>query len=170
MKTTDALLDGVWSGAIAPALALLPPKMATPQAWHMMLAIGLQESGLCDRCQILEGGARGPAHGLWQFEQGGGVRGVLLHPFTRDLAADVCRRHGVPATAADVWAAIETDDVLAATFARLLLWATPFAMPERDGQAQGWAIYAVHAWRPGRPHPERWPANWARARLYVYGS
>ncbi len=166
----DDLLDQVWSQAIRPALALLPPKLNTPQAWHLMLAIGLQEPRLCDRCQILPGGGRGPAHGLWQFEQGGGVRGVLRHMASAEMARAVCAARGVAAEPASVWAALETDDVLAAAFARLLLWTTPFAMPERGGQAEGWAIYAVHAWRPGRPHPERWPSNWTRARVYVYGS
>jgi hypothetical protein len=170
MAGRDTLLDGVWTNAIKPALALLAPGMNTPQAWHMLLAIGLQESLLCARCQVLPGGGRGPAHGLWQAEQGGSVRGVLRSPATRELAQAVCTARGVAAEPGVVWAAIEHDDVLAAAFARLTLWADPHKLPERDGQDQAWALYAIHAWRPGKPHPEKWPANWLRARLYVYGS
>lgn len=170
MPKRDDLLDDVWTHAIRPALELLPPKLNSAQAWHMLLAIGLQESGLCDRCQVLPGGGRGPAHGLWQFERGGGVRGVLTCPDTAEMARSVCAARGVAAEPQAVWAAIEADDILAAAFARLLLWAAPIKLPERDGQASAWVLYATYAWRPGKPHPERWPANWLRARLYVYGS
>lgn len=170
MKVADPLLDSVWAGAIAPALVLLSPAMSSPQAWHMLLAVGLQESGLCARCQILAGGGRGPAHGLWQAERGGSIRGVLLSPATRDHAAIVCKARGVPANTADVWGAIEHDDVLAAAFARLTLWADPHELPERDQQTEAWALYAIHAWRPGKPKPDTWPANWQRAAAYVYGS
>ena len=51
----------------------------------MLLAIGLQESRLTHRRQI-----GGPARGLWQFERGGGVAGVLRHAASRDHALSVC--------------------------------------------------------------------------------
>ena len=62
------------------AFALLPPAMDTPDARVLLLAIGLQESKFSHRLQI-----GGPARGYWQFEQGGGVRGVRLSALRVDL-------------------------------------------------------------------------------------
>lgn len=167
MMQRDPLLGSVWANAIGPALAILPPSMATPQAWHMMLAAGLQESGLCARCQVLPGGGRGPAHGLWQNEIGG-VRAVMGNPATSAQAAILARSRGVSFDAQVIWTAMERDDALAAGFARLLLWADPKKLPERDDQDAGWQLY-LDAWRPGKPRLQDWAANWQRARLYVYG-
>ena len=61
---TDTLLDSVLHGAIFPALADLPPKFYTPEALQLQLAIGLQESKLVHRWQVLNGGRKGPARGL----------------------------------------------------------------------------------------------------------
>jgi hypothetical protein len=168
MTMQDDVLSGVLKTAIFPALVLLPPSMGSPQAWHQLLASGLQESGLCSRCQILAGGGRGPARSLWQFELGG-VRAVLGNPATSAQAAVLCHARGAQLEALDVYRRIETDDVLAAGFARLLLWADPKPLPEEYEQDAGWALY-LDAWRPGKPRPQDWPANWARARAFVYGS
>src|SRR6476646_617594 len=78
------------------ALALLPKKLDTPEARVLLLAIGLQESRLVDRYQVLDGGAKGPARGLWQFERGtkasrGGVWGVFLHRASSDPLRLLCR-------------------------------------------------------------------------------
>lgn len=168
MMQRDPLIGSVWANAIAPALASMPPAMGSPQAWHMIIAAGLQESGLSQRAQVVNGGGRGPARGLWQNELGG-VRAVLGNVATRDHAARLCADRGInPPDARTVWARLETDDVLAAGFARLFLWAAPARLPDRDQQAEGWALY-VDAWRPGKPHAERWADNWLRARLFVYG-
>ena len=102
-------LEQVMRDAIRPALALLPAAMDTPQARCMLLAIGLQESRFVHRRQI-----GGPARGFWQFEQGGGVRGVLAHPASAALARQVCQVRGVPPTAPSVYSRLELDDVLAA--------------------------------------------------------
>ena len=81
---TEALLSGVLATAVEPAMALLPPHMASDKVRVMMLAIGLQESRLTHRAQIVftdakvngaDGRTRrekikGPARGLWQFERG----------------------------------------------------------------------------------------------------
>lgn len=64
-------LSEIRDRAIAPALAMLPARMRSDAAEVLLLAIGLQESGLIHRHQI-----GGPAHGLLQFERGGGVRGA----------------------------------------------------------------------------------------------
>lgn len=169
MMIRDELLEGVLHGAIFPALADLPPKFYTPEALQLQLAIGLQESKLKDRWQVLNGGRKGPARGLWQFEQGGGVAGVLKHTATAKLAAEACARHGVKATAASAWAALETNDVLAATFARLLLWTDAKPLPAPNDTQGGWAYYERN-WRPGKPHPATWPMHWIRCRRFVFGS
>ena len=69
-----------WFPAVyAETMQLLPAKMDSPQARAMLKAIALQESRFEHRKQI-----GGPARGFWQFEQGGGVRGVLNHPYSRE--------------------------------------------------------------------------------------
>jgi len=137
------------------ALALLPVKMASRPARVMLLAIALQESSLAHREQI-----GGPARGLLQFERGGGVRGVLTHPASRDYADRVCRLRDVQPTPAQVYAALAGDDVLAVALGRLLLWTDPQALP--DDEQGGWALYA-RVWRPGHPRPDDWPGNYQTA-------
>lgn len=165
----DQLLTTVWLSALAPAMLLLPQQMSTARAWHMLLAAGLQETQLKARVQVLDGGGRGPARGLWQFEQGGGVKGVLTHEASKSLAVQACARRGVAPTALAVWGELEHDDVLAATFARLLLWTDPRPLPTPNDTEAGWAYYERN-WRPGKPHPQTWPAHWVRARRFVFGS
>lgn len=150
-------LNLVVKDVLHPALLLFQPTMNTPNAQTLLLAIGLQESRFLHRRQI-----GGPARGFWQFEQGGGVRGVLTHPASRDLARRLCAARKVEPTSTAVYAALETDDVLAAGFARLLLWTDPMRLPE-PGDADGaWALY-LRTWRPGKPHPHTWPALYASA-------
>lgn len=143
--------------AISPALKLLPARMDTPMARLMLLAIGLQESRLTNRFQVITGGGKGPARGLWQFERAGGVRGVLEHSATKATAGAVCLARQLQPDAANVWAALEFDDVLAAAFARLMLFSDPKPLPAAVDVAGCWDLYA-RAWRPGKPHPETWPA------------
>lgn len=150
-------LDAITDTAIDPALSLLPPSLDTPQARILMLAIGLQESRFLHRRQL-----GGPARGFWQFEKGGGVLGVLTHPSSSVLARQVCAARRVDAMSATVYAALETDDVLAAAFARLLLWTDPARLPDRDDVGGAWALY-LRTWRPGKPHPGTWSALHAQA-------
>lgn len=152
------------------AFGYLPAKMNTPAARVEMIAIALQESRLANRFQIVQGkpGAKGPARGLFQFEQGGGVRGVLNHASTKVLALDVCQRRSVVASPATVWAALETDDVLAACFARLLLWTDPKPMPAVGQSQAGWDLYN-RVWRPGKPHPQTWDRLYQQAVEAVTG-
>lgn len=140
---------------LTPALALLPVKMRSNSARVMLLAIGLQESELRYRRQI-----RGPARSLWQMEQTGGVFGVLAHRASRALAFTVCEARGIPPETIPVYQAIEHDDVLAAAFARLLLWTD--ALPLPDDVSPAWHCY-IRTWRPGKPHPLKWPRNWRLA-------
>nr|WP_255469077.1 hypothetical protein [Achromobacter sp. UMC46] len=131
--------------------------MDTLEARVMLLAIGLQESRFVHRRQI-----SGPARGFWQFERGGGVRGVLTHPASRVHAYRLCGGRAVDPVAAAVYPALEQDDVLAAGFARLLLWTDANRLPAIGDVQGGWNLYA-RTWRPGKPHPQTWPALHAEA-------
>lgn len=143
---------------MADAYALLPPRMNSREASVEVLAIGLQEGRLKHRRQLPRrpGGPWGPANGLWQFERGGGVTGVLTHPATRIHALRLCAARKVTPTPHTVHLALITDDVLAAGFARLNLWWLPSALPAIGDAAEGWRQY-LEAWRPGSPHPDTWP-------------
>jgi len=157
-------LKEIIARAFNPALALLPAKMDTPAARVELLAIGLQESRFLHRRQL--GG--GPARGFWQFERGGGVRGVLTHPASREHAYRICSIRGVEPVAAAVHQALEADDVLAAVFARLLLWTDAWRLPA-VGDVQGaWDMY-IRTWRPGKPHPQTWGGLYAQAVAAVGG-
>lgn len=142
---------------ISPALKLLPPDMDSPAARAMVLAICLQESGLRARQQ-----RNGPARGYAQFEIAG-CAGVLSHKATKDHATRICALLDVQPAATAVHRAIEYHDVLAAAFARLLLWTLPQLLPRTSGDsATGYALY-LEAWRPGKPRPDEWPANYRAA-------
>ena len=121
----------------------------------MIIAICLQESRLQHRKQI-----NGPARGFAQFERGGGVKGVMHHRATASFAAEVCKALSYEPTSNAVYDALSDNDVLAAVFARLLLYTLPRPLP---GPAdEGWEQY-LSAWRPGKPHPETWEAFYHEA-------
>lgn len=128
----------------------------------MLLAIGLQESALIYRRQF----GNGPARGLWQFERGGGVAGVLQHRATAGFAADLCAVLDVRADPLEVWNQMERDDVLAAGFARLLLWSDPSPLPKIGDVDGAWELY-LRTWRPGKPHVHAWRDNYNRAVEFV---
>lgn len=142
---------------IPAALSVLPAAMSSPKAVRMLLAIGWQESRFQYRVQI-----GGPARGFYQFEQAGGVRGVLGHEQTRLIVRDAISALGYrpELTPFGCYQAIEHNDVLATVFARLLLWTDPAPLPVDE--ATGWTVY-LRTWRPGKPHPETWPEAWRRA-------
>ena len=147
--------------AIRPALRLLPERMSSPAAIALLLAIGLQESRFAHRRQVGSGGGFGPARGWWQFEQAG-VRGVLLHAATSALADQVATGLGYrQASYADLHLAIQHNDVLAASFARLNLWWRPAPLPGPEQPEEGWRQY-IAAWRPGKPHRHTWEGFYRR--------
>ena len=149
--TPDILLRA----AIVPALSVLPERMDSTQARAMLLAVALQESGLRHRAQI-----GGPARGFWQFEPIG-VEGVRTHHSTGEFAVGINQTFLYSQDA--VYRAIEHNDVLAAAYARLLLWSLPDALPGgRMDVDYGWSLY-IKAWRPGKPHRDRWDGNWRAA-------
>ena len=155
--------SSVYEKAILPALAILQMD-AGPRPVTMLLAIGLQESLLRFRRQH----NNGPARGLWQFERGGGVRGVLRHAATKQRAFELCAARSVRPEEMAVWTALEIDDTLAAGFARLLLWSDAAPLPPLNATGLAWAYY-MRNWRPGKPKPEKWPENWKTAVEFVQG-
>lgn len=144
---------------LAPAAyRVLPPAMKAPAATNLLLAIGYQESRFTHRVQV-----KGPARGFFQFEQGGGVHGVLSHAQTRAPFAAAWKALGYrqEITPFGVYCAIEHNDVLAFALARLLLWTLPSPLPTIAEPELGWKAY-TRAWRPGRPHLETWDEAWAK--------
>lgn len=156
------LLREVLEKAILPALAILPAKMDSLQARVQLLATGLQESEFMHRRQM----GNGPARGFWQFEKGGGVKGVMQHPASAAYVRAVCEVRGVQFDRYAIWTALETDDIFAAAIARLLLWTDAQPLPAVDDTKGSWALYS-RVWNPGKPHPDKWPANHDLARLEV---
>ena len=160
-------LRSVYDNAIQPAFDLLPARMRSPRAAFWMLAIQQQEDPTFRRIQVMPLSFRGepPARGLWQFEQGGGVRGVLFHARTAETALQICVDRGIarPITVREVWLRLAEDDVLAAAFARLLLWSDAQPLPEENDIDAGWEMYCDRLWRPGRPHRDRWDESCRRA-------
>jgi hypothetical protein len=165
-----ATLHHVHGSVIPDALALLPGRMTSHEARAMMLATGLQESEFNARRQGGHGvrPGNGPARGFWQFEKLGGVLEILTATDTRPYVLPVLDLllYGPQATraqeAATCHAAIEHNDVLAAVFARLLLWRDPRSLPGPLHADVGWAIYLAR-WRPGKPHPATWPGYYEQA-------
>lgn len=164
------MIDLLHRFIVPAAYELLPPAMASDRATAMLLAIALQESKAEERRQLprAPGKPPGPAKGLWQFEAGGGVKGVLTHPKTQKLAREalVELRYRRSLTVPEIHALLEHNDILAAVFARLNLWWLSAPLPPRDGMNEGWRQY-LEAWRPGEPHPATWPGNFARAWALV---
>jgi hypothetical protein len=155
--------------AITPALAALATVgiADTPRARTIMLAIALQESGLTHRRQVsADGKESGPATSFWQFEKGGGCRGVLGHAAVAARMRKVCIDFNVDATEQALWEAMRYQDIVAAAAARLLLFTLPAALPATADE--GWKQYLA-AWRPGKPHPATWPRNWDEADRVVRG-
>ena len=139
MQLTDVI-----ERAIRPAYALLPASMRSREATVLLLAIGLQESEFKHRRQI-----KGPARGFWQFEQGGGFRGLLRHASTTKHAGQLLGDRGYSGmTESEQFAQLEVDDVFAAGIARLLLWTDPKPLPAPNQSDKAFEYY-LRNWRPG---------------------
>lgn len=137
----------------------------TVDARRLLLAIAMQESGLAHRRQVVSGGTEnGPAASFWQFEQGGGCKGVLTHRAVSSLMIRACEDYNIAPTPAALWEGMRYNDVIAATAARLLVYTLPSGLPKT--QEEGWSQY-LSAWRPGKPHPDTWPLNWQMATATV---
>lgn len=146
MNLTDAL-----NIVIKPGLELLPAKMNTPKAVSMLLTIGQQESGFEYRRQN-----KGPARGFYQFELGGGVRGVLTHPASKPFILPILDKLRIEPVADELHGAITFNDALATVCARLLLYTDPYQLPELNSDySVSWEYY-IRNWRPGKPHRQTW--------------
>lgn len=159
-------LSDVVKTAIDPALAILPAPMDTKEARVMLLAIGLQESRFQYRRQI-----GGPARGFWQFEEGtrqtrGGVWGVFLHDASRYWLDRLCAARGVLFQPDVIYRTLDTDDVLAAGVARLMLFTDPKRLPSVTDIDGAWGLY-LRTWRPGKPRRDSWAALHEQARIEV---
>lgn len=139
------------------AYSLLPPEMASSEATALLTSIALQESRFEFRRQI-----GGPARSFLMFELNG-IKGVLSHADSADPIADVLRRLRYQnATPNDLLAAVEHNDVLAACFARCLLWTLPNRLPRASEGREAYQQY-ISAWGPGKPRPDSWTTNYAVA-------
>lgn len=166
------MLSNIKEKAIAPAYALLPANMRSREATVMLLAIGLQESAFKHRRQI-----KGPAKSFWQFELGGGFRGVQKHRSTEHHARMLADARGYARmTEGEQFSQMELDDVFGAGMARLLLWTDPKALPALNRPDDAFEYY-LRNWRPGaytRGTPEqradirsRWLRNYAQAMQHA---
>lgn len=153
--------------AIYPALGELELQgiAQNAHAARFLLAIALQESGLRYRRQITPGGQEnGPAASYWQFEAGGGCKGVLTHKAVASKMLNICNAYDINPTQQGLWEAMRYNDIVAACAARLLVYTLPGALPKTADE--GWNQY-TSAWRPGKPHPETWAKNWQDASKLV---
>lgn len=161
MRTPGQLLLDV---VIRPTLAGMGPRFVSREAELMLVAIAKQESDIRFRRQL---GADGKpmehlARGLWQFERGGGVRGVLEHSTTRKAADAAAKALLYTPEPAVIHTAIADNDILACVWARLLLWTLPQALPPAGQEDLAWHQY-IAAWRPGKPHRDRWVQSYKTA-------
>lgn len=149
----------------------LPARLDSLESRVGLVGISGQEADLIWRDQK-DGPGRdilGPALGLWQFERGGGVRGVMNHPASSALARKACALAGVQFVPDAVWRALKVNDRLACAFARLLLLTDPRRLPSIGQVWELWDYYKRN-WRPGKPHPELWAGNYARALRILKGA
>ena len=149
-------------------LGVFGPHYDSPEARCMLLSIQLQESGP----KMLRRQVGGPAKGLWQFEQGG-VRGVVNASPSHALALSLATAcHTLPSAvdpATAIYNALPTNDLLAAGIARLNLWDDPPPLPRLGDEQGAWRCY-TRVWRPGRPRPLDWSANYAASLAVVSGN
>jgi len=153
------MIETLKSYVIPAAMSLLPEKMDTPEARAMLVAIALQESNLQYREQV-----GGPAKGLWQWELpqvGLVLRHEVIGPMALKVLADLAYSEGTPPFE-KIHDAMQNNDILQCAFSRLMLWPDAAPLPQRDDVQGSLATY-LRIWKPGRPHPEKWPANWAQA-------
>lgn len=150
-------LNYVNTQILTPAFSLLNTGTPTGRNYDtgaarvMLLSIGLQESRFEHRKQI-----GGPARGFWQFENGGGVKGVLTHVASSKEIERILARLEISKT--DVYTAIAWHDPLAAVMARLLLYTDRRPLPSPYASSEDAWQYYLSIWRPGKPHRDSWDA------------
>ena len=154
---------------IEPTLEWLLPEMDSPEARRMLIAIAGQESGFTSRKQIAayKDGEPiwGPARGWWGFEVPI-IGGLKSHHATKAAYARVMEalEYDPETPIGQVQMILTDNDLLACALARLNLRWYPHALVADEGGA--WDQYLA-IWRPGKPHPHRWPGNWSMASEVV---
>jgi hypothetical protein len=154
--TPDEFEEKIMTPGIA-FMKLHAPTVAWQRNAHVLvLAIAGQESDWTARVQS----GNGPAHSFWQFERGGGVRGVINHPTTGPIMRTLCTAAGVAFEENAVWTFMKQPegDNLSLCMARLLLLADPAAIPPPSDEDGTWDYYERN-WRPGLPHKAGWAAR-----------
>jgi len=156
----------LWLQHVDAALSVLPARLNSGAARAMLVAIALQESGLRDRRQI---GGPALSYLMWEPGEESALPGVLKHPATKDMARDLIAALDYTGLDAEELRQVTVYDcTLSAGLGRLLLYTLPMALPQRHDSTEGWGQY-MQAWRPGRPHPERWSQRWLSAWMVVGG-
>lgn len=143
---------------IEDGLSLLPITMRAAAAKVLLYATSRQENP-----KRLPQQVGGPAVGDYQFERGGGVKGVVEHRSVAEFTRAVCRARKVQCDTGNIYEALKTDPVLAAALARLLYYTDPKALPAVGDEAGAWALY-LRTWRPGAyaRQPEELRAKWRK--------
>lgn len=150
---------------IEPGLTWLGERYATPPAKLLLLAIAAQESRLQHRKQIV-----GPARSYWQIEPPTAALVVSKWPVAAARLAELgievgylerTARNNQPLDYCS--RVLEFCDLAALVIARGILWLEPRPLPELGDEAGAWTYYAERCWRPGKPHPELWPASYRQA-------
>jgi len=133
----------VLAKVIVPALGLLPAQYDSPVARWLLLTYAMQESGL--RTRVQDGG--GPGRGLWQDEPP--LMGLLLgNPASASQVRAVCRSRAIAAWPADMYYAVQTDDLFACCIARYDMWCDPRPLPTLGDVDGAFADY-IRDWGPG---------------------
>lgn len=156
------MIDLVSRYILPASYSLLPAAMQSRNATAMLLSVGLQESGFTARRQQF-----GPARSFWMFEVNG-VRAVLKHARSRaPIEAAIIRLgYGTLIDEGALQEILEHNDVLAAAFARCLLWTVPGPLPGPDDSDLAWTLYQ-RGWRPGKPRRLAWTPNYRAAWAHV---
>lgn len=150
----NVVTDQIQRFILPAAYSVLPSHLWSTKATALLLAIGMQES----RFRMRQQQPVGPARGFWMFEPTG-VVAVRHHPRTAVMllaaASDLCYPSIRTMLPIDVCEALQHNDVLAAVFARCLLWTSITRLPDIGETQHGWQEY-IKLWRPGTPRGETW--------------
>src|SRR5271166_7020353 len=162
--TVDEFETNIMTSGIAFMQQQAPQILWQRNAHVLQLAIAGQESDWSARVQS----GNGPAHSFWQFERGGGVRGVINHPSSGPIIRTICAAIGVACEEQAVWDIMgqEAGDNLSVCMARLSLFTDPAPIPPPDDEDATWQYY-LRNWRPGQPIQQRWSARIQAANLAV---
>lgn len=141
---------------VRPTLDLMPDKYRGARVDVMLLAIAGQESGLRQRRQLLGKMALGKGRGLWQMEPR--TAGLVYDNWT-DVGL-IQKKLGLRYVDWPHW--LESDDRAGCMLARGDLWCNPEPLPNVDDDQAAWDYY-IETWRPGKPRPTDWAANYQAA-------